>query len=143
MFRRHRNFNDLLKEFDEMFGQFESRMNLLSSNIKIEESSDDNGWRKETYSSPDGSFVISSYFRTNVPEETTKNSGINSLRAKLQIAIDEENFEEAVKLRDEIKKYESNQESIKKLESDLKKSIEEEDFEKSIQIRDELKKLKS
>ena len=57
--------------------------------------------------------------------------------------IEEENFEEAVKLRDEIKTYESNQDSINKLEMELKKSIEEQDFEKSIEIRDQLKKLKS
>ena len=59
------------------------------------------------------------------------------------MAIEDENFEEAVKLRDEIKNYETNQDSINKLEFELKKSIEEQNFEKSIEIRDELKKLKS
>jgi protein-arginine kinase activator protein McsA len=54
-----------------------------------------------------------------------------------------EDFEEAVKLRDQIKNLETNQEEIQKLELELKESIKEQNFEKSIEIRDQLRKLRS
>jgi excinuclease UvrABC helicase subunit UvrB len=96
---------------------------------------------KQTYSSPGGHILITNFVRTG--DNPNKGSSINVLKSKLQKAINEENFEDAVKIRDEIKNYEKNQDSIHKLEMELKKSIEDQDFEKSIEIRDELKKLKS
>jgi protein-arginine kinase activator protein McsA len=141
MFRRRKNFNDLFGDFDAMFGQFESMFGGMPINSESESGTDENGdWTKESYTSPDGKIFITNFVRNG---SSNKSSGINSLKRKLQMAIEEENFEEAVKLRDEIKTYESNQDSINKLEMELKKSIEEQDFEKSIEIRDQLKKLKS
>ena len=141
MFRRRKNFNDLFGDFDAMFSQFESMFGGMPINSESESGTDENGdWTKESYTSPDGKIFITNFVRNG---SSNKSSGINSLKRKLQIAIEEENFEEAVKLRDEIKTYESNQDSINKLEMELKKSIEEQDFEKSIEIRDQLKKLKS
>jgi protein-arginine kinase activator protein McsA len=64
------------------------------------------------------------------------------LKQQLETAIENEDFELAVKLRDQIKSLEVNQKEIQKLEMELKKSIEEQNFEKSIEIRDQLKKLK-
>ena len=64
------------------------------------------------------------------------------LKYQLNMAIENEDFESAVKLRDQIKNFESNQETIDKLELELKKSIEEQNFEKSIELRDQLKNLK-
>jgi protein-arginine kinase activator protein McsA len=58
------------------------------------------------------------------------------------LKIENEDFEKAVELRDQIKKLEINQKEINKLEEELKKSIEQQNFEKSIEIRDQLKKLK-
>ncbi len=141
MFRRRKNFNDLFGDFDAMFSQFESMFGGMPINSESESGTDENGdWTKESYTSPDGKIFITNFVRNG---SSNKSSGINSLKRKLQMAIEEENFEEAVKLRDEIKNYESNQDSINKLEMELKKSIEEQDFEKSIEIRDQLKKLKS
>jgi protein-arginine kinase activator protein McsA len=54
-----------------------------------------------------------------------------------------EDFEEAIKLREQIKNLGTNQEEIKKLELELKESIKEQNFERSIEIRDQLRKLKS
>jgi protein-arginine kinase activator protein McsA len=54
-----------------------------------------------------------------------------------------EDFELAVKLRDQIKNLGTNKEMIEHLELELKESIKEQNFEKSIEIRDELRKLKS
>lgn len=141
MFRRRKNFNDLFGDFDAMFSQFESMFGGMPNNSETESGTDEIGdWTKESYTSPDGKIFITNFVRNG---SSNKSSGINSLKRKLQMAIEEENFEEAVKLRDEIKNYESNQDSINKLEMELKKSIEEQDFEKSIEIRDQLKKLKS
>jgi protein-arginine kinase activator protein McsA len=59
------------------------------------------------------------------------------------LSIESENFEEAVKLRDQIKKFESNKEQLNKLQMSLNKSISEQDFEKCIELREEIKKLNS
>jgi protein-arginine kinase activator protein McsA len=60
----------------------------------------------------------------------------------LQKAIEEQEFEMAVELRDRIKNLEANKEKINGLENDLKEAINKQDFEKAIEIRDEIKKLK-
>jgi protein-arginine kinase activator protein McsA len=60
----------------------------------------------------------------------------------LQKAIDEQEFEMAVELRDRIKSLEENKDKIAALENDLKEAINKQDFEKAIEIRDGLKKLK-
>ena len=144
MFRRRKNINDIFGDFDAIFSQFESMFGGMPNDSKTEKGNDESGnWTKETYSSPDGSIYITNFVRTNSSQGTNKSFGLNALKKKLQMAIEDENFEEAVKLRDEIKNYETNQDSINKLEFELKKSIEEQNFEKSIEIRDELKKLKS
>jgi excinuclease UvrABC helicase subunit UvrB len=142
MFRRRKPLNDIFEEFDSMFNQFDSIFNGSSKDYKVESGTDEIGdWKKETYLSPSGSIFITNFVRTS--NNTNNNSSVNQLKSKLQKAIDDENFEEAVKIRDEIKNHEKNQDSIKKLELELKKSIEEQNFEKSIELRDQLKKLKS
>jgi hypothetical protein len=144
MFRRRKKFNDIFDDFDAMFSQFDDLFGGIPSNVESESGTDELGdWTKETYRLPDGRILITNFIRTNSSHGSNQSSGITSLKKKLQLAIEEENFEDAVKLRDEIKNYESNQDSINKLETELKKSIEEENFEKSIEIRDQIKKLKS
>lgn len=125
MFGRDRYLNDFWKAFDDMFKQFDNLDGQWKTNKKI---------------SDDGSMVITSYFYGGNPtqgESTTK-----SLKQQLDLAIENEDFEKAVELRDKIKKLENNQVEIEKLELELKKSIKEQNFEKSIEIRDQLKKLK-
>ena len=124
MFGNQKNFNDIWRVFDEMFSQTDPR---------------NNGWKTQTRESEDGTFKITTYFYDN--SNTTKSQGQN-LKSQLDAAIENENFELAVKLRDQIKNLELNQKEIQKLEMELKKSIEEQNFEKSIEIRDQLKKLK-
>ena len=142
MFRRRKNFNDIFGDFDAMFSQFESMLGGMPNNSETESGTDELGdWTKQTYSSPGGHILITNFVRTG--NNPNKGSSINVLKSKLQKAIDEENFEDAVKIRDEIKNYEKNQDSIHKLEMELKKSIEEQNFEKSIEIRDQLRKLRS
>jgi protein-arginine kinase activator protein McsA len=71
-----------------------------------------------------------------------KPSGLTSLQKQLEIAIENEDFEMAVELRDKIKKFETNQKQIEELEQELKQSIKDLNFEKSIELRDKLKELK-
>jgi protein-arginine kinase activator protein McsA len=106
-----------------MFAQFEST----------------NGeWKTQTRVSEDGTTRITSYYYGNKDGK----SETRSLQSQLEDAIENEDFEKAVKLRDQIKKLESNQKEIEKLELELKQSIKDQNFERSIEIRDQLKKLK-
>jgi protein-arginine kinase activator protein McsA len=142
--RRKNNFNDLFNEFDSMFSQFDSIFGGLPNKSEVEKGTDELGnWTKETFISDDGSVHVTSFIRTSGNVKSNDDSVINDLKRKLKSAVESEKFEDAVKLRDQIKKYESNQEEISKLELELKKSINTQDFEKSIELRDKLKKLKS
>jgi protein-arginine kinase activator protein McsA len=81
-------------------------------------------------------FDLSEFFDKSMSKE-------EQLKNKLNKAIEDENFEEAVKLRDQLKNLETNQKEIEKLELELKESIKEQNFERSIELRDELRKLRS
>jgi len=95
-------------------------------------------WKTQTKVSDDGTMKITTYYYDN--DKTNPTS--KNLKQQLEIAIENEDFEKAVELRDQIKKLDTNQKEVGKLEEELKKSIEEQNFEKSIEIRDLLKKLK-
>jgi len=124
MFGNKRNYNDIFRAFDEMFAQFDLTQGE---------------WKSKTRVSDDGTMKVTTYYRG---DSSKSEEGIDRLKYQLNMAIENEDFETAVKLRDQIKNFESNQKDIDKLELELKKSIEEQDFEKSIDIRDQLKKLK-
>ncbi len=127
MFRNEKNFNDFFRAFDEMFSQFDSRLGE---------------WKSQTRVSDDGTTRITTYYKGNEPFEMKKPSGLTSLQKQLEIAIENEDFEMAVELRDKIKKFETNQKQIEELEQELKQSIKDLNFEKSIELRDKLKELK-
>jgi len=67
---------------------------------------------------------------------------ISKLKEDLEIAVEEQDFENAVKLRDQIKSIESNSEKINELKTQLNQSIHKQDFETAIELRDEIKNLK-
>jgi excinuclease UvrABC helicase subunit UvrB len=130
--RRRRNLN-----FDELMAHYEKMM----------ESFPKKNWSEESYESPDGSYKVKSYLKVFDLSELsemfdTKISKEEELKMKLNKSIEDENFEEAVKLRDKLKNLEVNQKEIEKLELDLKESIKTQNFEKAIELRDELKKIK-
>ncbi len=127
MFGNEKNFNDILRAFDEMFAQFDSRLGE---------------WKTQTKVSEDGTTRITTYYRGSEPFGTKKPSGVKSLEKQLEIAIENEDFEMAVELRDKIKKFETNQKQIEELEEELKQSIKDQNFEKSIELRDQLKELR-
>ena len=130
--RRKFNFNidDLMARYDKMMEDFNKQ-----------------DWETNTFESADGNYKYTSYVKvfdlSNLDDNNSKEMDKEEyLKIKLNRAIEMENFEEAVKLRDQIKNLKSNQEEIEKLEMKLKEAIKTQDFEKAIEIRDELKKLK-
>ena len=98
------------------------------------------GWDKKTFRSPDGS--ISYTYMTRGFGSGPKNDEIELLKHKLEVAIEKQEFEEAVKLRDEIKSLEDNKEKISALQAKLDECIKKQDFEKAIEYRDKIKALK-
>jgi excinuclease UvrABC helicase subunit UvrB len=125
MFGNRRSYNDIFRAFDEMFSQFDSLQGE---------------WKSQSRVSDDGTIKVTTYYRGG--DSSKETGGLQSLKSQLEKAIENEDFESAVKLRDQIKNFEKNQKTIEKLESDLKKSIENQEFEKSIQLRDQIKDLK-
>jgi len=123
MFGNRRFNNNIFRAFDEMLTQ------LTPTNGE---------WKTQTKVSDDGTMKITTYYYDNAKTNPTS----KNLKQQLEIAIENEDFEKAVELRDQIKKLDTNQKEVDKLEEELKKSIEEQNFEKSIEIRDQLKKLK-
>ncbi len=119
--------NDFNKFLDEIFGMnrfFDSKTN----------------WEKRTYKSNDGS--ISFTYMTNKGNDLNENDEIYLLKQKLDECVESQNFEDAVKYRDKIKKLEKNKEKVSKLNEELKSCIENQDFEKAIELRDKIKSLK-
>jgi len=122
------NWSDFDKIFNEMFS------NRTGFNFG------DNNWDKRTYKSPDGSFSM-----TYITKKNNSNPNLDEvdiLKHKLEIAVEEQNFELAVELRDKIKNLEKNLEKISELQSKLDECIKNQDFEKAIDYRDQIKSLK-
>jgi len=143
MFGKRKNFNDFMREFDSMFESMDSMFGfqpkMIFGKTKTETGNDENGdWTKQTFTSEDGSTTITNFVRTNGYETKTKTQSLQSL---LEKAVEEQNYEEAVRLRDEIKKMEKNKSKIESLKNELSKHVKEQNYEKAIEIRDEIKKL--
>ncbi len=141
--RKKRLFEDLDSLMNSLFNnEFDPFVMRYKTNT--ETGKDEHGnWSKETFTSEDGLIQFTTIYRNNNNLQPSQNtSDINKLKKLLQKAIDEQEFEMAVELRDRIKSLEENKDKIAALENDLKEAINKQDFEKAIEIRDELKKLK-
>jgi protein-arginine kinase activator protein McsA len=71
-----------------------------------------------------------------------KSDELDLLKHKLEVAIEKQEFEEAVELRDKIKSLEKNKEKISELQSKLDECVKKQEFEKAIEYRDKIKALK-
>jgi protein-arginine kinase activator protein McsA len=78
--------------------------------------------------------------KTKEPWKTVRNLK-SELQRKLNECVDKEEFEEAAKLRDQIKDLELNNTKINNLKKELELVIKEQNFERAIEIREELKKI--
>ena len=114
--------------FDDFDNLFNSLLNndpfVMKGKTKKENGKDDMGnWSKETFTSEDGMIQFTTIFRSGKGESVTnETSDISKLKKQLQLAVDQQEFEKAVELRDKIKYMEENQDKISLLESKLKTS---------------------
>jgi protein-arginine kinase activator protein McsA len=99
-----------------------------------------NNWDKKSFQSPDGS--ISFTYITNKKSDNKKSDELISLKEELNLAVEEQNFEMAVELRDKIKNLEENNEKISELNKELEDCIKTQDFERAIEVRDKINSLK-
>lgn len=123
------NFNS----FDDLFNKKYNYVNTSSF------SGDD--WVEKKFKSPDGKITFTYFSRTNKFEPTLDEIG--QLKSELETAVESQDFEQAVVLRDRIKNLEKNKQQILDLESKLKECVKSQDFEKAIEYRDQINKLKS
>jgi hypothetical protein len=82
-------------------------------------------------------FVINPDGEWSVPNKNLK----TNLQTKLDECIKNQDYEQAAKIRDEIKELGNNSNRVKELKRELELVIEKQDFERAIEIRDELKKI--
>jgi protein-arginine kinase activator protein McsA len=122
------NWNEFDKIFNEMFS--------LKSGINL----NDGNFEKKTYKSEDGSITFT--YITNVKGGLNKSDELDLLKQKLEMAVEEQNFEEAVELRDKIKNLEQNKEKISELNKELEDCIKTQNFERAIEVRDRINSLK-
>ena len=59
----------------------------------------------------------------------------------MEYAVEQQEFEKAVEIRDRIKMIEQNKGKVEELQAKMKESIEKQDFESAIEIRDQINKL--
>jgi|TARA_R110000868_G_scaffold262950_1_gene521578 protein-arginine kinase activator protein McsA len=123
------NWNEFDRMIDEMFSSFNRKPSF-----------DDKGWTRKTYKSPDSGFYYTYLSKTNKKENQTDE--IELLKEKLEIAVEEQKFEEAVELRDKISSLEKNKEKILELKEKLNECIKNQNFEKAIEYRDKITNLK-
>jgi excinuclease UvrABC helicase subunit UvrB len=137
-----KSLKQMMDEINEMFGDYNPNFNSSSMEHKTETGSE-NGmeWEKETFSSPDGRITYIVTTGTMGAPRKNKNS-LESLKQQLDKAVEKEDFQLAIYLRDKIKTFEKDQEEIKKIEDELKECIKLQNFEKAIELRDQLRKMR-
>lgn len=149
LFGSNKSLDDMIKSLNEKLRKFGFEPVDFNMNYSSESGFDDNGmWSKTTYTSSDGTTKIITIKKNNGDDETKKQSKISSndlkfLEKELSRAVESQNFEYAVELRDKIKTLKNVVDEIKGLESQLKKAINEQNFEFCIELRNKLNELKS
>lgn len=129
------NLDDMINSLKDMLGDTEP---LIEDSKSGKDKYGD--WTSDSLSTPSGSIVIKTFYRTN-----STNKGINKLdelKFKLSEAVQTDNYEEAIILRDKIKNLENNADKISELNNKLSAALESQNYEDAIKLRDELKKLK-
>lgn len=131
---------DINKLFNDFFNEPKFDFPSIFGNIKTESGFDkDGGWKKQTYESKDGLTKIVTYYKST----SLENSEMDELKSELKTAVNEQDYEKAITLRDKIKKLEIEKTKIYELEKSLDEAIESENFELAIELRDKIKNLKT
>lgn len=149
LFGSNKSLDDMIKSLNEKLRKFGFEPVDFNMNYSSESSFDENGeWTKTTYTNSDGTTKIITIKKSNGDDETRKQSKVSSndlkfLEKELSRAVESQNFEYAVELRDKIKTLKNVVDEIKGLESQLKKAISEQNFELCIELRNKINELKS
>jgi protein-arginine kinase activator protein McsA len=139
----YKKFEEILKE---IFGDKNKPTTPIESffdNVKYDSFTDDLGeWKRTIRTSKDGLFTsIQCVLDNGKKWSAPKRDEISELKNKLDICVANQEFEEAAKLRDQIKSLQSEISKIKTLKKEMEIAIKEQNFERAIEIRDELKKI--
>jgi protein-arginine kinase activator protein McsA len=116
-----------------MFGDFEKMFNsLLSGSFGL----NPDNFTKRSYMTKDGLVSIMHY--SNVSDDDDE---ISLLESELSLAVENQEFEKAVDLRDKIKILKENNSTIKQLNGELSEAVRTQNFELAIELRDKIKDL--
>lgn len=134
-----KNFFD---EFDSFFNEFDHYFKFKPFKVvgetKTEKGTDENGeWTKQTFTSKDGSYQISTFYRTS--NKKTTSSEVKDLQKQLDECIDNQEFEKAAELRDKIKAIKENQKQVESLKKQMDEAVKNQEFERAAQLRDQIK----
>jgi len=81
----------------------------------------------------------------SIPQEDERSKKLKELNMKLMRAVESENYEEAAKIRDELKKLKSGgpekQRKLKALKAKLEEAMRKEDFEEITRLQEEIRKI--
>ena len=138
--------------FESFFNQINKTLKPTIGESKTESGVNEDGsnWYKTTFTSKDGSYTQSVYSstpnftKTWTPKgktKTTPDTIVSELTKSLNKSIETQNFEDAVRLRDEIKSYEKNADEVNTLKSKLETAVSTQNYEDAIKWRDKINKL--
>ena len=133
--RNYKSFEEILRDFIN---------NSFNNSFEFTAPSNDEMKKSRKLRSDINFILITNHlFSTKKTKEPWK--AVRNLKAELQRklneCVDKEEFEEAAKLRDQIKDLELNNTKINNLKKELELVIKEQNFERAIEIREELKKI--
>ena len=107
-----KSLKQMMDELNEMFGDYNPNFKSSSMEHKSETGNDDGmDWEKQVYTTPDGKFTYIITSSSTVPPKKNKNS-LESLKQQLDKAVEKEDFQLAISLRDKIKTFERDHEDI-------------------------------
>lgn len=141
---------EFYKKFEQMLNEIFGGKHKSSTpfesfldNLNLSElNTDFSKFRNSVRKTKDG-YVTSVYYFVNsdgnwsAPEKNNK----SDLQERLEECVRNQDFEQAAKLRDQIRDLEKNSNRINELKQELELAVEKQDFERAIEIRDELKKI--
>jgi excinuclease UvrABC helicase subunit UvrB len=142
------------EKFESFYNQITNNLTPTLGTTKTETGTNEDGskWYRTTFTSNDGSYTSTNYVSstsynnywyptaTNTPTSTDE---LSTLKNSLNKAIDSQNFEEAVRLRDLIKEYEKNSEKVSDLKYKLEQAVSSQNYEEAIKLRDSIKKIET
>jgi protein-arginine kinase activator protein McsA len=128
-----------LFNFDNLFKLFDDEFNRKNSPFKKIDSILGENYKKTTreIEIPGGTCVVISYSL-----KPTSNDEINDLKSKLNVAIENQEFEIAAEIRDQLKELEKTKTKVDDLNLEMETAIKNQVFERAAEIRDQLKQLK-